>query len=340
MAFPKSKLTQELDAETLEFYEGVVDMFLGLRSGHLGRYCFSSPRATNDLVRGDEHWTQFIRTSPAYYPYRHEISIIRHAAPHIGRLTQDAKSFIDLGTGSLNSFEQKILPLLRAGKFEELIFVDLCASFSRIAAQRLESELLSIQTHTFLGNFFERLPEVPCKAVINLFGITLGNIIVDLARETPEQALTRTMKHFAVPLQKFGGYFIFDYDTNEDEGSIHASYNHPSYHAMEMTILERVMRDLPTVGFDPNDFEHVTVWYPEWELLAQEVRTKRAIDFRVGDYDISLPEGKSFRTGSSFKYQDDVIKRAAYQAGFEPLQIFTMPGSTMRVAVYTFNNHH
>jgi uncharacterized SAM-dependent methyltransferase len=322
------------DAETQEFYEGIVDMFLDFRAGHLGRYCFSSARHENDDVRGDEHWTQFIKTSKNYYPYFHQIGIIENAAPKIGKIVADAKTFIDLGTGSLNSFERKVLPILRAGRFGEITFVDLCSTFSKIATKRLNQEGFAIKTSTFLGNFFDQLPIPDNRAVINLFGITLGNIIVDLPHETPEQILTKTMRNFAAPLAKHGGYFIFDYDTNEDEASIHSGYAHPSYHAMEMTILDRVKRDIPTRNFDPADFEHVTVWYPQWKLLAQELRTKCDVDFKLGDYRIALPKGKSFRTGSSFKYSDATVEQAANQAGFKKLDIFTMPNSTMRVAVY------
>ena len=326
--------TFRFDAETQEFYDGIIDMFTGLREGHLGRYCFSSAKDENDRVRGDEHWTQFIQTSTSYYPYRQEVEIIRHAASQIGKLVSDAQTFIDLGTGSLNSFEHKVMPIIRAGQFKEIVFVDLCTAFSEIATARLRREVPPIEAKTFIGNFFTDLPTPTSKAVINLFGITLGNIIVDLPRETPEQVLVRTMKHFAAPLAKEGGYFVFDYDTNEDENSIHASYDHPSYHAMELTILERVKRDLPTTDFDPTCFEHITAWYPQWGLLAQELRAKCDLSFSLGSYKIDIDCGQSYRTGSSFKYSDVTIEYAAAQAGFKKRQIFTMPGSTMRVAVY------
>jgi uncharacterized SAM-dependent methyltransferase len=322
------------DAETQEFSDGIVDMFLGIRAGHLGRYCFSSAYDEKDSVRGDEHWTKFIGSSQSYYPYRHELEIIREASQQIGQLVADADTFVDLGTGSLGSFEGKVLPILRNGNFRKLIFVDLCTAFADLAADRLKQESLHIGTSAFIANFFNQLPVLSSKSVINLFGITLGNFIVDLPRETPEQGLERAMRHFAAPLAKHGGYFVFDYDTNEDERSIHACYDHPSYHAMEMTILERVKRDLPTQGFEPSDFEHVTVWYPQWNLLAQELRAKRAVRFRLGPHMIALAEGTSFRTGSSFKYSDSLIEAAASKAGLVKMQVDSLPGSTMRVAVY------
>lgn len=334
MILRQLQFAHDFDAETQEFYDGIIDMFTGLREGHMGRYCFSSARSLDDRVRGDEHWTQFIKTSTAYYPYRHQIEIIRHAAKDIGRAVSDASTYVDLGTGSLNSFERKVLPIIRAGQFSEMIFVDLCTTFSKLATARLQQEKLPITTSTYIGNFFKGLPTTRTKTVISLFGITLGNIIVDIPREKPEQILARTMQHFSAPLAQHGGYFVFDYDTNEDEHSIHGSYDHPSYRAMEMAILERVKRDLPTSDFDPDDFEHVTAWYPKWKLLAQELRAKCDQRFSIGPYKFDLPEGKSFRTGSSFKYSDATIEQAANAAGFTKLQIFSMPGSTMRVAIY------
>jgi len=327
----------EFDAETQEFYDGVVDLFTGIREGHIGRYCFSSARSDNDSVRGDEHWTQFIKTSTAYYPYWDEIEIINHAAGQIGGLVSDAHTFIDLGSGSLSSFERKILPIIRAGQFKEITFVDLCTTFSEKATARLMEECSSIKTSTFIGNFFTSLPTPAHKAVINLFGITLGNIIVDLPRETPEQALTKTFKHIAAPLMKNGGYFIFDYDVNENEYQMHASYDHPSYHAMEMTILDRVKRDLPTSNFNPDDFEHVMKWLPQWKLFAHGVKAKTDTQFSLGSYNIDIPKGKFYRTGSSFKYSDATIEQVAAKAGFKKLQVFSIPRSTMRVAVYAID---
>lgn len=330
--YPRTE--NELDLAAQEFYDGVIDLFLGQRAGHMGRYVFSSAKNANDCVCGDKHWTDFIHTSTAYYPYRHQIEIISRCAEQLGGITHDAPTYVDLGTGSLNSFEHKVLPILRAGQFNELIFVDLCHTFSKAATDRLGQEAFSLKTSTFLGNFFTTLPALSQKAVINLFGITLGNIVVNLPHETPEQVLTRTLQHFANPLRKHGGYFIFDYDTNEDESSMHASYDHPSYHAMELTIAERVKRDLPTIGFNPNEFEHITVWYPQWKLLAQELRAKSDLSFMIGPYRINTLRGQSYRTGSSFKYSDEVIEQSAKQAGFNKIAIFSLPGSTMRVAVY------
>lgn len=329
-----NRFAYNFDAETEEFYDGIVDMFTGLREGHLGRYCFSSARFPNDPVCGDKYWTHFIKTNKTYYPYHHQVEIIRQSARRIGSLVSDAQTLVDLGTGSLNSFERKVLPIIRSGRFEDIIFVDLCTNFSEIATKRLQSEDFKMNTATFIGNFFSQLPSLENKAVINLFGITLGNIIVDLPIERPEYVLEKTMRHFAEPLKKHGGYFIFDYDTNDNEKSIHASYDHQSYHAMEMTILERVKRDLPTLDFYPEDFEHVTAWYPEWNLLAQELRAKTDMRFSLGPYRVDLPEGKSYRTGSSFKYSDNTIETVAAKAGFRKVEVFSLPGSTMRVAVY------
>jgi L-histidine Nalpha-methyltransferase len=334
MTYVALQAQPKVDVELQEFYDGAVDLFAETRAGHLGRYCFSSAQHKDDKVRGDEHWTQFINTSKAYYLYHHGPLIISQAATHIGQLVGDAGTFIDLGTGSLSAFEHKVLPIIRAGSFGKITFVDLCTSFSEAAKAKLQQEGLHIKTDTFIGNFFKHLPNPSGKAVMSLFGGTLGNFIMDLPHETPEEGLARAMKHFAMPLAQHGGYFIFDYDTNEDAQSIHAGYDHPSYHAMEMTIFERMKRDLPTDGFNPDDFEHIAVWYPQWSLMAHEVRAKRDVSFKLGPYEFDIPAGKSFRTGNSFKYSDDIVERAANRAGFKRLQIFSLLGSTMRVALY------
>ncbi len=102
---------------------------------------------------------------------------------------------------------------------------------------------------------------------------------------------------------------------------------------LEMTIFERVKRDLPTSGFDPDDFEHITVWRPEWKLLGHALRARRDIHFALGPHDIAVAKGQSFWTGSSFKYSDELIARAAAKAGFGRPQLFSLPGSTLRIGV-------
>ena len=328
------KLLKTFDRETEEFYDNTIDLFMGLREGHMGRYCFSSAKFPNDPVCGDKHWTNFIKTNTGYYPYHDQVEIISQFSQSIGSIVADAGIFVDLGTGSLNSFEKKILPIIRTAKFSEIKFVDLCKTFSKQATSRLQEERLLIKTSSFIGNFFINLPTLSGKAVINLFGITLGNIAVDIPFESPDQVLARTMKHFAAPLSEYGGYFIFDYDSNMDEKTIHASYEHPSYHAMEMTILERMKRDLPTRDFYPDNFEHVTAWHPQWGLLAQELRAKVDIRFSVGPYKIDIPRGKTYRTGNSFKYTDETVEAAAVNAGFKRAALFSLPNTTMRVAVF------
>jgi uncharacterized SAM-dependent methyltransferase len=151
-----------LDQETQEFYDEIVESFLELRAGHIGRYCFSNPLYKDDRVRGDEHWTQFIHECKSYYPYRHQIEIIRQSARQIGEYIAEAGTFVDLGTGSLNSFEHKILPILKAGRFKKLTFVDLCTTFSKIATARLKQENLHIATNTFIVTVHRGLEMSSC----------------------------------------------------------------------------------------------------------------------------------------------------------------------------------
>lgn len=321
-------------AEAEEFKQGVIDLFLERRRGHLGKYCFSSPLGAADRVRGNEHWAKFIEANSCYYPNSDVVAIIRDSAKQIGAAVADAGMFVDMGSGSAVSFEHKVMPILQAGKFSAITFVDMASGFSDVAQTFLLQRNMKLALHTHLANFFKELPVLTENAALCLFGITLGNIIVDVTQETPRAALGRTMKHFASALHAKGGYFIFDYDTNEDGQAIRQTYEDPHYHAMEMTIFERVKRDLKTEHFDPAEFEHVTVWHGEQKLLAQELRAKKALDFVLEGRAVHVPQGKGFHTGNSFKYSDADIEQAAAGAGFMLAGLFRKPGSTMRVAVY------
>lgn len=325
-----------LDQETQEFFENIIDLFSHLQEGHVGRYCFSSPQFPNDDVRGNEHWSAFIASAPDYYMYHEESTLIQARAMDLGSAISDAVEFIDLGTGSISSFEKKVLPIVRWAKPEKFIFVDACRDFAEQGNERLLLEDPNLQTDVFIGNFWEVLPTPARKAVISLQGATLANMIVNLNTETMEDGLVRTLKHFSTPLKNVGGYFMFTYDTNHDPEPIFKGYEHPSYHAMEMTILRRIKRDLETDNFNPDDFEHVVQWHPEWHLSAHAVQAKRDMSFRIGPYPFSVKKGEAFRTGSSFKFTDEIVARSAKAAGYSSLKIFEAPHSTMKVAIASF----
>ena len=323
----------QLNQETQEFFDNIVSLFFHVREGHVGRYCFSAPLFDGDDVRGNDHWSDFIASAPNYYMYHDEAALIGEHAEEIGKTISDASEFIDLGTGSITSFEKKVIPIVRSARPLKFIFVDACRDFAEHGNTRLKQEKFPIKTEVFIGNFWESLPTPTNKAAISLQGSTLGNMIVNLPSETMEEGLLRTFTHFAAPLKKHGGYFLFTYDTNHDPNPIALGYEHPSYHAMEMTILRRVKRDLPNEGFDPDAFEHVVLWYPDWHLSAHAVRAKQDISFKLGQYRVDVKKGEFFRTGSSFKFTDQIVSDLSQEAGFSSLQIFSNAKSPMHLAI-------
>lgn len=328
-----SRLALADDSE--RFRKAMIDLFTGRRSGHVGRYVFSGAKGPNDIVRGNEHWGSFIRHSKSYYPYLDIVKIINESAGEIGSIIADSEIFVDLGGGSIESFEQKILPIVSRSKPREFITVDLYNEFLRATDKSAMLTSIPLKISTFKCNIFEQLPALGSKATLCLLGITLGNIIADPSEKSIESALAQTFKHFSLWLQKTGGYFIFDYDTNTDGRSLEASYSNPHYHSLELTILDRALRDLQTSGLHPQQFEHVPLWKPKLRLLAQNLRAKRDLSFNIEGYDIRLPEGTLLHTGNSFKYSDEAIHKATKAAQMRKLAVFSTDKSTMRLAVYS-----
>lgn len=324
-----------LPEDKANFRKSVLDLFTGKHSGHLGRYVFSSPLHAQDRVRGNEHWSRFINNSTGYYPNHDIIQILTSSAGQIGRIIADSNVFVDLGSGATESFEKKILPILSQGKFSDFVNVDLCGEFPEAIAQKISRQGLSLKVSGFTCNIFEEIPVFTSKTTLCLLGITLGNIIAELTPAGIETALANALRHFASALKRTGGYFIFDYDTNIDGQSILSSYEDPHYHAMELTILDRVKRDLNTTSFDPQQFEHMTLWHPELCLLAQNLRAKCGMAFSIEGQEVRLPQGHLLHTGNSFKYSDETLYKAATAAGLQKRAIFHQPNSTMRLAIYS-----
>ena len=92
-----------------EFLGAAIALFSGFRAGHIGRYCYASPLSSTDTVRGAEHWSEFIRLHKAYYPYYDEVALIEASASHIADLCVGSKGLIELGSGSVEAFDNKTL---------------------------------------------------------------------------------------------------------------------------------------------------------------------------------------------------------------------------------------
>ncbi len=313
-------------------FDDAVDLFTGMRRGHVGRYSYSEPLFSGDPVRGNELWASFVRQHRAYYPYYDEVKLIKRCLPELVNLCDDTRHFVELGAGSIEAFNNKTLPLIKALGPESYTVADICEHSAEEATERLNKILPRISVQQSIGDFFQSLPYVRPHSLMFLVGCTIGNNVVDWRYENGFVGLVRALRHFAAAL-RCGGHLVFTYDSNHDEVSLHRAYTHHYLDEMELVFLRCLERDLPSVKLNIQDFRHRVGWYPTKHLLAQEVEVIRDTTILLGGYTFHLQAGQKLHNENCFKYTDDMVMQAATAAGFVVTKLFSQAESPMRLAV-------
>ncbi|MGE0109163.1 MAG: L-histidine N(alpha)-methyltransferase [Bdellovibrionales bacterium] len=310
----------------------VLCFFAGAQSGQVDMHCYSEPKHKDDLVCGGGLWERFVNAHEAYYLFCDDPVLIQQNTPLLAELCGNARLFVDLGPGSLEAFEKKTLPILQAVVPVRYEALDLNEHFLRDVVSCLHKRYPFTKACYRVANFFEEMLPLEENSLIFLSGSTISNIKADLRFETATINLTKALAHFGDALIE-GGYFVFTYDSNQDEDSIRRSYDHPAMAAHNTNFIQLVRRELPTEGLCEEDFMHVTEWVPENHLLKQLLVLKRDVSFGVAGHRFDLEAGTKLHVTNCFKFTDDLIRDAARAAGFTKTHICTLENSPMRMAI-------
>ena len=322
----------------LYLLEAAVSMFQHKREGDQLRHIFNTAtiHSYDRLTAGSNR--------DGYYIPAAEKEIITKYSDYFNQIAYEGRNkgepltLFDLGTGTPDATEQKILPVLEATGATKYVGVDEAIGSAAVACHTL-SQLkpgleLYIQRADFnVMDFSHDKDGKPWegKRLIVQFGSTLGNIAGSRYQGPPEEAVVTALSNIRSHLEK-GEHFILGLDHNRDEESLHAAYSGDLHDELGRGLLERIYEDLPHKNFNPDNFDVVSGLNPENGLYFKGYKAREAGSFVLGRTRITHDANEVFVYNNSWKYSPEFVERCFKLSGFEPS--FVMADKLDRVRMY------
>ncbi len=325
--------TRHLASADDAFIGDMIDLFAGIRGGHIARHGY--------VGKGGTYYDRWLATHDVYRKKvtEKELELIASATPQLAELCGDTVNFVEAGFGSPSAFTQKTLPLLahilrRRGAAPRYTVADVNAASFAMAQDYFRQMRLAFPLDYIHGNFFEDIPVLEKNSAIYCAGLTFTNIPVDAIHNRTADILINALTRFARAL-KNGGVLMFSYATDTGGDDVKALYDHPMIYAYQLSIYERVASELNvSSGYDPHGFgtalEHR--WHADNHVLTRHATVTRRMRFNIGGYDFDLQAGRDLYMANNFRFPDDMVRESATRAGFADCRIFALPDSGMRFA--------
>ncbi len=270
----------------------------------------AEPRRINPMwfydKRGSELFDEITRL-PEYYPTRTETAILRQNAAAISERCPKHCVLLEPGSGS----SDKVRLLLDAMRPAAYVPVDISADFLRLAAAALGVDYPWLPVHAVCADFnagWDFLDDVPAgKRVVFYPGSTLGNLEPPAARSFLE-GLARV-------IGSEGGVLI-GIDTHKDRAALDAAYNDSAgvTAAFNLNVLQR-LNTMLGADFDLQRFAHRAFYNEELRRIEMHLVSREDQVVSLGDTRISLGEGETIHTESSYKYSENSFRDLAADAG-------------------------
>ena len=252
-----------------------------------------------------------------YYPTRTEMGIMRSHAESMAESIGPRARLVEYGSGS----SQKIRILLdHLDDLAVYVPVDISRSHLVDAAESLAEDYPEVPVQPLYADYtsaFE-LPEPPqpvARTVGYYPGSTIGNFRPSEAREF----LTRVVE----TVGSDGGLLI-GVDLKKDVDVLEAAYNDDAgvTAAFNKNLLRRMNRELDGT-FDPDRFEHVSVWNEEEGCIESFLRSREEQTVSVAGKSFHFEVGETIHTEYSYKYTIEEFADLAADANFSVDEVWT-----------------
>ncbi|WP_433826116.1 L-histidine N(alpha)-methyltransferase [Actinoplanes sp. CA-015351] len=270
-------------------------------------------------ARGSALFEEITRL-PEYYPTRTERAILVDAAPAIARITE-AKSLVELGSGSSEKTRLLLDAMLGRGTLGSFVPLDVSASFLASSVDTLTADYPGLTVTGVVGDFARHLGHLPDgdNRVVAFLGGTIGNLI-----PAERAAFLTSLRQALHP----GEWLLLGADLVKDPSVLVPAYDDAAgvTAAFNRNVLHVVNRELGA-GFDADAFEHVALWNPEQEWIEMRLRAGAAQQVRIAELDltVSFAAGEELRTETSAKFRRDGLATELGAAGFELSHWWTDP---------------
>jgi L-histidine N-alpha-methyltransferase len=262
-------------------------------------------------ARGSELFEQ-ITALPEYYPTRAEREILATYAPEIAATTE-ARSLVELGSGSSEKTRLLLTALREHGTLETFVPLDVSGSALRESAAAIAADYPGLTVHGVLGDFTEHLDLLPGSAprVVAFLGGTIGNLVP--AERAKFLAGVRSVLNA-------GEWLLLGTDLVKDRDTLVRAYDDAAGVTAEFNrnVLRVLNREL-TADFDVDAFAHVARWDTEREWIEMRLRATRAMRVHVADLDLTVDfaDGEELRTEVSAKFRREGVRGELADSGFE-----------------------
>jgi uncharacterized SAM-dependent methyltransferase len=305
---------------SVDFTQDALDMFLGNRHGHMGKWEYGASTFKGDPSGGAELWAYAIKSPGQYYPAQDERRLL-----HTFITSQDQKSallntrtIVELGPGSDDAIIEKTLPFLSlCPSAERYVAIDSSIEQASAACQIIE-RLQKMNTKAIQSDFaqdqFKRTWEGPATYI--MWGCTIGNLS-GFAGQNPYLSLVAEIRQLQKSLLK-GDTLVLIFDTNDHEQTVLNAYNEPALKRQSLSWLYALKRDGITTGnFDPRLWVHEPVWFPEMMQCAHTIFPLFDQKITISGHTIKIPAWRRFVANNSYKFYPDVMIAAAEDVGLK-----------------------
>ena len=265
-----------------------------------------------------------------YYPTRTEESILIEHAGDIAAVS-GASTLIELGAGT--SRKTRLLLDALGERTEHLLFapLDISAEVLMESAASIAADYPAVTVQAQVADLDDDfdLPGGPGSRLVVFLGSTIGNFTAGPRAEffarlsaalNPGDCLL-----LGADLMKDAGRLVRAYD---DAEGVTAAFNR--------NLLDVLNRELDG-DLDPADFEHVSVWNPEFERVETWLRALVPVTayFRRMDFAWSLPAGGHLLTETSAKFRVEGLHEELRRAGLGATRTWTDPAGDYSVTLAT-----
>jgi dimethylhistidine N-methyltransferase len=299
--------TKEILSITTEFqqevYTGLTDYPKHLSS----KYFYDK--------KGDKFF-QDIMAMPTYYLTDCEYEILENYKVKISNLCTGNETFdlIELGAGD----GKKTKILLKEFNSQNIDFTYVPIDISDNALNQLQNsikrELPKVRVHPFQGTYFNALEKISYRKnrkVILFLGSNIGNLEHDQA-----MGFMKNLQKLMAP----GDLLFIGFDQKKNPQTILDAYNDQEgvTAAFNKNILARINAEM-NANFDLNKFLHWEVYNPETGTAKSYLVSKIEQIVRIEDLDLTInfKAWETIHTEISQKYDDEIIKWLADEAGLE-----------------------
>ncbi|MFE7761079.1 L-histidine N(alpha)-methyltransferase [Streptomyces sp. NPDC057438] len=267
-------------------------------------------------ARGSELFEE-ITQLPEYPLWRAELGLLQLHAQDIAVRT-GARSLVELGSGSSTKSKLIIEALDPVGL--HYVPVDVSADALHQASAQLVREYPGIRLHALRADFttplvLPTLPEDGAR-LIAFLGSTLGNF-----RRPARGPFLRGLRDIMRPED----FLLIGADLVKTEQEMTAAYDDAQgvTAAFDMNLLHVLNREL-NADFDPDTFDHVSVWNDTESHIEMRLRSRveQLVKIRGLDLAVHFTRGEEWVTERSAKFTQGGLQEEMTEAGLRTKQLW------------------